>query len=217
MKTRKGIADRAIRKFVLLSGVAVGLEGCGPQRHALVAVTATSIGVEIAQNPANQTPHAKLGYQRQEVAVVPTNRSANEEVGNGGGGAASHGEVLMELRYGGIFDMGPSSGIYQRLAVGPTAVRQPGAWLMFSRDADGTVSDEAQQVLANLKKVPTISATTGDIIDRIIAARVCHQKEVDAAIQQAGVSRFEDVRDGKATAAQLAQIEAMVATLSVCS
>src|SRR5688500_4799841 len=102
-KNRKREGMRS-RYLVLLATLGVVATGCDPQRHALVAVTATSIGVEIAQNPANQTPHAKLGYQRQEIALVPTNRSAKEEVGVDNGGAAAHGEVLMELRYGGIFD-----------------------------------------------------------------------------------------------------------------
>lgn len=60
----------------------------------------------------------------------------------------------MELRYGGIFDLGSTSGIYQRLAVGDIAVRQPGAALMFGRDASGEVSSDVAVALQNLEQIP---------------------------------------------------------------
>jgi hypothetical protein len=117
------------------------------QEYYVIAATGTVIGVEVSQNPATQAPQAKLGYNRGELAVVPSNRppcviGQNETqvtCGSLEGGAKDVPDVLMELRYGGIFDTGPSSGIYQRLAVGNVAVRQPGAALMFARNASGDV------------------------------------------------------------------------------
>lgn len=131
------------------------LQGCQSSRYYLLASTATNIGVEISQNPANQSPQAKLGYQRAELAIVPTNRSAEDSSTNSkGDGAKDVPDVLIELRYGGIFDLGKSSGIYQRLAIGNTAVRQPGAAFMFARDADGNLSKEA---VAAIQKISVVS------------------------------------------------------------
>jgi hypothetical protein len=128
----------------------------------VLAVTGTNIGVDISQNPATQSPQAKLGYQRTELAIVPTNRSTQHDPfsSNAGKDSASHGgakdlaNVIMELRYGGIFDTGPSSGIYQRLAVGTEAVRQPGASLMFAKDADGKISNDTAKALQSVHETP---------------------------------------------------------------
>lgn len=130
--------------------------GCA-NRHAVVASTGTSIGVEVAQNPANQTPHAKLGYQRLEVAIVPTNRSGDIDPGGANGpldhGAADSTDVLMELRYSGIFSMGDGSGIYQRLAVGKNAVTESGAAVLFGRDNSGRLT-ESETVRRYLDALP---------------------------------------------------------------
>jgi len=131
------------------------LQGCQSSRYYLLASTATNIGVEVSQNPANQSPQAKLGYQRAELAIVPTNRSAEaSSLNSRGEGAKDVPDVLIELRYGGIFDLGKSSGIYQRLAIGNTAVRQPGAAFMFARDADGNLSSDA---VTAIQKISAIS------------------------------------------------------------
>jgi len=132
------------------------LTGCQGRRHAVIAATGTNIGVEISQNPANQSPQAKLGYQRTELAIVPSNRAADDQEQSIKDGATDVADVLIELRYGGIFDFGPTSGIYQRLAVGPAAVTQPGAAFMFARDAKGELDKEAAaSVAAALAGVPS--------------------------------------------------------------
>lgn len=142
------------RKLLLLLALGVclsGQGGCNSYNHSVIAATGTSIGVEVSQNPATQVPQAKLGYQRAELAIVPTNRSAEKTTTTAnsmGEGAKDHGEVIMELRYGGIFDTGKSSGIYQRLAVGKTAVSQPGAAFMFAKDADGALSTSTADAVA---------------------------------------------------------------------
>ena len=106
----------------------------------MLASTGTVIGVEVSENPATQFPQAKLGYNRAELAFVPSNRSSEKNAsGSFGKGATDVADVLMELRYGGIFDLGASSGIYQRLAVGSIAVQQPGASVMFAKNADGAI------------------------------------------------------------------------------
>ena len=73
------------------------------------------------------------------MALVPTNG----------------GPVLMELRYSGIFSR--SGGIYQRLAVGAEAVKQPGAAFMFAKDADGNISSNAvQAITAKINAIPEL-------------------------------------------------------------
>jgi hypothetical protein len=123
----------------------------------VIASTATVIGVEISQNPATQAPQAKLGYNRGEFAFVPTNRHAGEAAGNPQRGASDTANVIMELRYGGIFDLGPSSGIYQRLAVGETAVRQDGAALLFMKNAEGQIDPAAARALEAVTSLPLVS------------------------------------------------------------
>jgi hypothetical protein len=139
------------RLAVVLAGIAavLALQGCQTnQRHQVIAVTGTNIGVEISQNPANQSPQAKLGYQRAEFAIVPTNRKIDDKDAVQGNGATDVPDVVMELKYSGIFDFGEMSGIYQRLAVGSTAVKQPGASVMFVRNAKGEVTENGAAAIA---------------------------------------------------------------------
>lgn len=150
--------------FFYASPIIIALTGlvCScASRHAVIAVTGTNIGVEISQNPANQSPQAKLGYQRGEVAIVPSNRSGNVEPTSGtstiGGGASDVADVLMELRYANIFSFN-NAGIYQRLAVGKNAVKQPGAALMFAKDQKGEIDPQTAEAINNaLSSIPETS------------------------------------------------------------
>lgn len=63
--------------------------------------------------------------------------------------------MIMELRYAGIFSGGDNSGLYQRLAVGSGAVKQPGASVMFARDNSGQLDTKTAEVLAALKSAET--------------------------------------------------------------
>lgn len=123
---------------MLLFTVIVLLTGCTAVKNGYVVTgTGTVLGVQIAENPATQLYEAKLGYARAEIALVPTNGVP----------------VIMELRYSGIFSH--SGGIYQRLAVGADAVKQPGAAYMFAKDADGTISSNVVQAITDkIKNIP---------------------------------------------------------------
>lgn len=101
---------------------ALAFTGCAVKRNYVVTTTGTLVGFQIAENPITQIYEVKFGYSRAELALVPTNGVP----------------VLMELRYSGILTR--SGGIYQRLAVGAEAVKQPGAAFMFAKDADGRLS-----------------------------------------------------------------------------
>jgi hypothetical protein len=209
-----GDRRRALVMTLIAAALAPAGGGCAA-RHMIVAATGTNIGVEVSQNPANQSPQAKLGYQRTEFAIVPTNRSAKEETD---GGAQEHGDVIMELRYGGIFDTGKSSGIYQRLAVGRNGVAQPGAALMFARDADGAVSDNtAKAALEALKTVPQRDSALKARVAKIARLRSCHEEAVDKAIQESGLQSFDNLADFNFTETQLEAVESKVSSLPECS
>lgn len=181
---------------LLISAAFAVVAGACASRHAIVASTATNIGVDIAQNPATQSPHAKLGYQRVELAIVPTNRSAESAAKDGSlqGGALDHGDVIMELRYGGIFDTGPSSGIYQRLAVGKEAVHEPGATMMFLRNADGKVDSDAKEALKSLESIRQSDVTTSrlkvDVARKHETAGAADRAKIDGVVQGAGFASW---------------------------
>jgi hypothetical protein len=159
MEPRKGSLQRLfpLRGFIAFVSL-TAFCGCTAKDHYVIASTGTIIGVDIAKDESQPAPHAKLGYNRAELAVVPTNRAncewreatkdwscaATQCSGNADcHGARDAADVLMELRYGGIFDTGKSSGIYQRLAVGSIAVQQPGASFMFARNDEGEITPAA--------------------------------------------------------------------------
>ncbi len=204
MRPRPSDGRRRVPAWPMLLAALLGA-ACGTGRYAVLASTATNIGVEISQSPANQAPQAKLGYQRTELAIVPTNRP---DVGRADPaspptlkGAEQVADVVMELRYGGIFDWGPSSGIYQRLAVGSTAVRQPGASLMFLRDADGRVNEEAARALQAVRGLPETRADAAALTNRIRARYDAIKdadptspdlKKFETAATRAGYASLED-------------------------
>lgn len=114
------------------------LLGCSAiKQNYVITNTATVLGVQVAENPTTQLYEARFGYSRYEYAMVPTNGAS----------------VLMELRYSGIF--AKDGGIYQRLAVGDTAVKQPGASLMFLKDNSGQISSNVvQAITGKIQAIP---------------------------------------------------------------
>ena len=164
MPETKKLIDPMVIAMIVLSG---SLMGCTAKRDAVLAATGTNIGVEISEHPATQMPQAKLGYNRAEFAFVPTSAGSKSD---GGGSASDTADVVMELHYPGIFDFGPTSGIYQRLAVGKTAVTQPGAALLFARNMAGEVTDEASAALQAISKIPVTAFRS----DKAAMARAYH-------------------------------------------
>ena len=148
-----------------------GCNGITNQRQLVIAANSTVIGLEIAQNPATQIPVGKLGYVRSELALVPSNRSAlqhpaqyTDSKNNSknaknitsdfalvGKGAVDVPDVLMELKFSGIFSR--NTGIYQRLAVGENAVNSVGAMIAFIRNEDGTIDQDTINAVNNLKAI----------------------------------------------------------------
>lgn len=152
---------RIKRAYVLpLLGASVSLlTACASENHTVIAATGTTVGVEIGQDPTAGAT-AVLGYKRAEFARVPSNRPNDKSDGSvveNPKGADQTGEVLMELHYTGLEN---NNGIYQRLAVGKTAVQQPGASLMFARDAEGKIDADTAKAISAVKGIPV--APSGD-------------------------------------------------------
>jgi hypothetical protein len=196
------------------------LQGCESNRHMVLAATGTNIGVEISQNPATQSPQAKLGYQRVELAIVPTNRSSQDTASTSNSlqnGAKDLADVVMELRYGGIFDTGASSGIYQRLAVGTTAVSQPGASLMFAKDADGKVTADAAQALKSLESIKArdvnVTIKTKQLADLRRKSVTADQAKIDGLVVGLGYKDWDNFIDGKPAHPTEAQLDSLIANL----
>lgn len=182
------LSRRVRRLAVSISLLAIG-GGCDGPNATIYTATATIIGVDISQN-ANQVPQGTLGYKRAEFAIVPTDigqcvyaedktLKCPSDIS-----AKNAPNVLMELHYPGIFTGG---GIYQRLAVGEKAVSQPGAALLFAKDAGGKVDAAAANAieasaLAAGKVDAKLYLSTIDRVSACVSPGGNFQKEKVAAI-----------------------------------
>ena len=132
----------------LSAGAALLLAGCAENKDNVLAVTGTVIGVQIHQKDTDKTPELKVGYARSEFAYVPTDKNSNTD--SPGGSAANSAEVLMEINAGGSVTLGSvyQGAVYQRLAVGKTAVSQPGAAFMMAKDKNGNISTNTAEAIS---------------------------------------------------------------------
>jgi hypothetical protein len=157
--------------------------------------------------------NAKLGYNRAELALVPSNRASGKEGDvSTGNGAADTTDVMMELHYGSIFSLS-SSSIYQRLAVGKNAVSQPGASLMFAKGKNGELDPEVAKALSKtvqiLPEVPTeITPLKTPLSEAYLQRRATEQIKFDKAAQAAGFRSFDAfLADPATTPAQIEQVK----------
>ncbi|RVU35379.1 hypothetical protein EOE67_14480 [Rheinheimera riviphila] len=180
--------------LTLLFSQLILLTGCSTQGYSVIATTATTIGVGLAQQPANGTLDATLGYKRAEFALVPTNRNAGDDAGTNNQGAADSAEVIMELRYSGIFATSDNSGIYQRLAIGKEAVKSQGAAIMFAKAPDGTLSTEATKALKAVNTVHVVPSaenlTKGKLSQIFNGSNEAQKALFNQAAVDAGYSNF---------------------------
>jgi hypothetical protein len=202
-----------MKKLILAVLPIVLCLGCASGKHYVIASTGTVIGLEIAQNPTTQMYNAKLGYDRAELALVPSNRASGKKGDvSTGNGAADTTDVMMELHYANIFSLS-SSGIYQRLAVGKTAVSQPGAAIMFAKGKDGQLDPEVAKVISHA--VTTVPEVQTDITvlklplsEAYLQRRATEQIKFDKAAQAAGFRSFDAfLIDPNTTPAQIEQVK----------
>lgn len=197
--------------IIIFCGLLMSI-GCSSNKHRIFAASGTVIGLELSQHPATQSPQAKLGYNRAEFAVVPTNRDDADSAGTVGEGASDVSDVLMELKYQGLLG-GANSGIYQRLAVGSTAVSQPGAWLMFLKDNSGTVSEANADALQKaILAVPVLDTRQelGDLARAFSSAEIATQEKYDEAASEMGFSGFQGFLEAQPSDEQIRNLKSNV-------
>lgn len=118
------------------------LAACAQVKHSVFVTTGTYLGITVSENPATQLYEARVGYGRTEFAYVPGDTNHPGSVP----------DVMLELRMENILRGGL---VYQRLAVGSNAVSQPGAALMFAKDANGSLNSNAiQAVTRKIEAIP---------------------------------------------------------------
>ncbi len=157
MTKKKSVCEVFARRstVIVVIGSLLMLGACGGNKdHYVIAATGTVIGIDVGQNPATQTPEAKIGYHRGELALVPTNRKLE---GTAAEGAEESTDVLMEIYFGTSLQGSGESVIYQRLAVGRAAVGQPGAGVLFAKTPQGELDEEAAKALEAAGGVPVIT------------------------------------------------------------
>jgi hypothetical protein len=176
----------ALLAALLLSGCAIN----NPNR--IVIVSGTVLGIELGENPATQLYHARLGYVRSEVALVPSTNGLAPD-------------VLLEANYGRLFTRDAS--LRQRLAVGRNAVGQPGAFLLFATSKDGTVDSNAAAIAKSLTSIPSPDASaTAALLPLAKAYEASDKKpEFDTVAMLRGYQNFSDfLGQGNLTTEQVA-------------
>ncbi len=201
---------RGLFRVLPLATAGAFLAGCVHNENQVVAGSGTLIGLQIGQAPADTTPQLKFGYSRAEIAFVPTNRGAGEKTG----GAQDTTDVLMELNYsrGGTRDA--IGGIYQRLAVGRTAVQQGGAAVMFAKKPDGSIDENAAKAVQGaLGTIPKFDAAKA--ADALPLHKAYNQMKpsgkteaFDEAAKSLGFASYQDFVRAEPTAAQVANMRA---------
>lgn len=171
-------------KYSLLSLiVAFTLCGCKSLQHSVLVFTATNIGVDISQNPQTQAPQARLGFNRGELVIVPIDAATRHVP-----------DALTEIRYGNVFSTSDAT-IYQRVAVGSTAVSQPGAALMFGKGASGNLdAATAASIMQSLGGVPKVTIQDSLTLATVLKAYAdaADKALFDSVARKFGFQDFKD-------------------------
>ena len=174
-----------MKKWISLLFSAALLSGCSTP-HMVIVNTGTVLGVAVAENPGTGLYEARFGYARTEFAYVPSNRARSTNETNLGGGAKDVANVLMEVRMENIFKGGL---VYQRLAVGEEAVRQPGAALLFARSPDGTVDQSALNAVRSVTAVDSAAVEAQLPLAKAYSASG-NKEAFDAVARRSGYTDF---------------------------
>lgn len=173
-----------MKKLYLLPLLA-GLTGCATS-HSVIVNTATVLGVAVAENPSTSLYEARFGYARTEFAYVPSNRGLGTNDLTTGHGAKDVADVIMEIRMENLLKGGL---VYQRLAVGENAVKQPGAALLFAKGTDGSVDPAVAKALQSVPAVD--SSSIASLVPLAEAYQKSDKKEAfDAIARRSGYGDF---------------------------
>jgi hypothetical protein len=102
------------------------LSGCSTPSNCVYVGSGTTLGFDVSQSPATQSPQATLAYKRIELAVVPVTTNGVTP------------DVIMDFSFKtSIFTS--AGGIYSRVAIGSNATTQIPAALMMAKDRTGGI------------------------------------------------------------------------------
>ena len=165
--------------------VILALTGCATS-HSVIVNTGTVLGVAVAENPSTGMYEARFGYARTEFAYVPSNRARHTNETNVGQGAKDVADVIMEVRMENLLKGGL---IYQRLAVGSTAVAQPGATFLFAKGPDGNLDPAVAGAVRSVTPVNSTAVAAQVPLAQAYAAS--DKKEAfDAVARRSGYADF---------------------------
>lgn len=117
---------KKITKWFMVVALGLALSGCKTSPNFVVVTSGTTVGFDVSESPATETPQATLAYKRVELAIVPVSTNGITP------------DVLMDFTFKtAIFSS--SGGIHSRLAVGPHATTQLPAAVMMSKDSSGSL------------------------------------------------------------------------------
>lgn len=159
-----------------LLALAAALCGC-TNLHSVITSTQTGLGVSISENPSTQLYEMRFGYFRNEFAFVPGDTNHPGTVP----------DVLMEIRMENILKGGL---VYQRLAVGPNAVTQPGAALLFAKGADGSADPNIAAALLRQTPSPAAEATAAKLPLAQAYQKAADKAPFEAVAKSAGYETF---------------------------
>ena len=123
-------------KYLLIIPALLVLVGCAALKDKTVVTTATVLGVSVAQNQGTGMYEAKLGYCRTEFVLTDTNST----------------DILMEFKTSKLFSF-TDGGIYQRLAIGKTAVGTSASTALFLKDKNGSVNENVLPTMQMFQKL----------------------------------------------------------------
>lgn len=102
------------------------MAGCHTPLNCVFVGSGTTLGFDVSENPATQSPQATLAYKRVEIAVVPVTTNGIVP------------DVIMDFSFrSDVFSS--SGGIYSRIAIGSNATTQLPAALMMAKNRNGVV------------------------------------------------------------------------------
>ena len=188
--------------------------GCRSNTSVVINNT-TGIGLEVKYDQASQTPMGWMGYINNVFGIVPTNRVNEENPKQVIGGAQESADVLFETNFCNFFSFWKDNGIYQRVAVGKTAVCQPGATVMFAKSGNsGSVT--AEIVTAALNAVKTVTADEVAIKSKIAKAYatgdVAKKQSIIDVLKELGYTNWDAFLDQATTSSAVsAAANALVA------
>lgn len=185
-----------------VAACATASAGCSDAllRETVLANTETLIGVAVAQDPKTSMYQGRIGYARHELFLVPTGKRVVKEgeSGESSSDAASTPEVLGEIMADGEIPSadGVSApgrvGVYQRLAVGRTAVQSGAAVALLARDAT-TARAMATGGAQAERDLDVLAARSAGVTIPVGSQRLAWPEAADAWSRARGFDGYDDL------------------------